>query len=242
MAKTYSYLMAYQGCDNANAKNHKIGFAVADAPDGEWVKVENLTVESAVPTAYGVAQPSLINYDKQNKIVLCYSHDWGDHTGQMLREVIVGEGSALVVGPENALATDGLKDGADAITFNNADFAYDSTSGYLYVVRDFNPVADKGCKLNTAVQVAKIPFADLFTDTATWEIVDDKVNWKDLRDKNDVEKMGWVYAYSACIQADAYGFVDGAKALDLAVTVTSYDESTLEYLYYQTITECTVAI
>ena len=54
--------------------------------------------------------------------------------------------------------------------------------------------------------------------------------------------MGWAYVYSACIASDAYGFVDNATALDLALTVTSYDENTFDYLYYQTITEYKVSL
>ena len=240
--QTYSYLMAYQGCENTAAKNHKIGFAVANQADGEWVKVENLLIESAVTTAYGVAQPSLISYDKAGKVVVCYSHDWGTHTSQMFREMIAEDLSNPVLGVENGFATNGLKEGDSLITFNNADFAYDSESGYLYVVRDYNPAAAKGCKLNTAVQVAKILFKDVFSTEAKWSIVEDKVDWRDLRDANDAEKLGWVYVYSACIQADEYGQVNGAESFDLAITVTSYDQETFEYLYYQTITECVIEL
>lgn len=242
---SYAYLMAYEGAPEVGSdKNHKIGFAVSGDLLSGWVKVEGLVFSAENAAGYGLSQPSLINYDKQNKIILCYSVDRGAYTVQALREIGAANLSEPVIGIENVLTEKGLKDndGNGFTTFNNADFAYDSESGYLYVVRDRNPAAAQGCKLITAVQVNKILLTDLFTADAKWEIVKETVKWKDLLNPEDEESMGWAYVYSACIASDVYGFVDNATALDLALTVTSYDENTFDYLYYQTITECRVSL
>lgn len=242
---SYAYLMAYEGSpESGSDKNHKIGFAVSGDLLSGWVKVEGLVFSAENAAGYGLSQPSLINYDKQNKIILCYSVDRGVYTVQALREIGAANLSEPVIGIENVLTEKGLKDndGNGFTTFNNADFAYDSESGYLYVVRDRNPAAAQGCKLITAVQVNKILLTDLFTGDAKWEVVKETVNWKDLLNPDDEESMGWAYVYSACIASDAYGFVDNATALDLTLTVTSYDENTFDYLYYQTITECKVSL
>ena len=240
--KDYGWLMAYQGRNTVDEKNHKIGFAVASDPTGEWTKVEGLQIESEFSAGYGVSQPSLINYDKQNKVVLFYSYDRVTYTGQALLELDASDLSAPVWGEENTLTTDGLKEGNDYVTFNDADFAYDDESGYLYVVRNYNPASTQGCKLNTAVQVNKILFSELLTSNAVWETVDEKVDWKDLLDPADKDSMGWSYVYSGSIQSDGYGYVTGAEQLELVLTVTSYDDSTFEYLYYQTLTEIGVAV
>lgn len=238
----YSYLMAYEGTDNLVSKNHKIGFAVAKTPVGEWIKVENIVLSAENSDSFGLSQPSLINFDKQNKVVLFCSSDRGTYTVQTLREMELADLNNPVIGVENVLAEKGLKDKNDYPTFNDADFAYDSVSGYLYVVRNQNPAASQGCKLITAVQVNKILFADLFTADARWSIVKEKIEWKDLRNPDDEESMGWSYIYSACIAADSFGYVDNATELDVVLTVTSYDEATFDYLYYQTMTEFTVKL
>lgn len=238
----YAYLMAYEGTDNLISKDHKIGFAVAKNPLGEWKKVENLVLSGENFDSFGLSQPSLINFDKKNKVVLFCSSDRGSYTVQTLREMDLADLNNPVIGVENVLAEKGIKDKNDYPTFNDADFAYDSVSGYLYVVRNQNPSASQGCKLITAVQVNKILFADLFTDDARWSIVKERVEWKDLRDPDDEESMGWSYVYSACISADAFGYVDNAAELDVVLTVTSYDEATFDYLYYQTMTEFTVKL
>lgn len=237
----YSYLMAYQGAPDYSETNHKIGFAVANDPLGEWTKVDGLYI-SGLSDAYGVAQPSLINFDKQNKLALFYSFDYGDHTSQMLRELEFADLDAPVVGVENELATDGLKEGNEYVTFNDADFAYDSDSGYLYVVRNYNPAADKGVALPTGVQVAKILFGDLFEGAPRWTVVSSKVDWKALRDPDNADSQGWSRAYSACFAADAYGYVDRATKLDMVISVTSFDEVTYEYLFRQAMTEYSLSL
>ncbi len=240
--ESYSYLMAYQGYDNLNGKDNKIGFAVAKDVLGDWVKVDGIVLSSEYPTGYGVSQPSLINYDKQNKIIVFYSYDRVTYTGEALLELDASDLSNPVWGVENTLTTDGMKEGNDYVTFHDADFAYDDVSGQLYVVRNYNPANPNGCQLHSAVQVNKMELSKLLTQSAKWSIVYEKINWKQLLDENDPESMGWSYVYSGSIASDEYGYVSGATKLSIALTVTSCDQETFEYTYYQAMTECEVSV
>lgn len=174
--------------------------------------------------------------------MLFYSIDRVTYTVEALKEMDAADMENVKWGAENVLTEKGLKDKNDFCTFNNADFAYDSASGILYVVRNQNPASSQGTKLETAVQVNKILLTDLFTATAEWSIVKEKIEWKDLRDASDEDNMGWAYVYAACIAADSYGFVDNATNFDVALSVTSYDQNTFDYLYYQTITQFNVKL
>lgn len=238
----YSYIMAYQGTDNLNGKNHKISFALANDLLGDWTKVNEIVLAAEDSDGFGISQPSLVNYDKENKLMLFYSIDRVTYTVEALKEMDAADMENVKWGVENVLTEKGLKDKNDFCTFNNADFAYDSASGILYVVRNQNPASSQGTKLETAVQVNKILLTDLFTATAEWSIVKEKIEWKDLRDASDEDNMGWAYVYAACIAADSYGFVDNATNFDVALSVTSYDQNTFDYLYYQTITQFNVKL
>lgn len=238
----YSYIMAYEGTDNITRKNHKISFALANDLMGEWIKVSEIVLSAADSDGFGISQPSLVNYDKANKLMLFYSIDRVTYTVEALKEMDAADMENVKWGVENVLSEKGLKDKNDFVTFNNSDFAYDSANGMLYVVRNQNPASSQGTQLETAVQVNKILLTDLFTATAEWSIVKERIEWKDLRDENDEESMGWAYVYAASIAADAYGFVDNATNFDVALSVTSYDQNTFDYLYYQTITQFNVQL
>lgn len=240
----YSYLMAYQANDNALDKCYQIGFAVAKTADGEFVKIGTTPVisydDTALGYAWGVGQPSLVHYDG-GKVYLFYTMGDAIATQTYVSEI---DASNLenIKGADtySSVSTEGLLEGNVYTMLNDADFAIDKTNGVLYLVRNYNPAASTAPNLNTAVQVAKVALADLYKPSCTWEVIDEKVNFLDLA--TETAQGGWERVYSACICSDAYGNVNGATALELGLTVTSWDLSSKAYTYYQTITTYTMTI
>ena len=66
--------------------------------------------------------------------------------------------------PHEGLPLDGL----EWATIINADFGYNPTSEELYLVKDGMVFAAQNAKKATLVQLAKMPLADLYEQTAKW--------------------------------------------------------------------------
>ena len=241
--EVYNYLMAYQGGSNNNHKNYQIGFAVSKTADGEFVKVGTAPVVSyddvALGYSWGIGQPSLVSYEG-GKVYLFYTMGDALATQTYVSELDASNLNDIKgVNVYNSISTDGLLENNIYVMLNDADFAIDTTNGILYVVRNYNPAATSAPSLNTAVQVAKVALADLYKPNCVWEIIDEKVNLLDLATE---ETGGWERVYSGCIASDAYGHVNGATAIELGLTVTSWDNTTKDYTHYQTIITYTISL
>ncbi len=243
--ETYSYLMAYQGNDAKTEDNYSVGLAVAKDPLGEWTKVGETAVLSYDKTGYGsafgIGEPSLVSFDKAGKVYLF--HTMGDMytTGVYVAELDCSDlGAIKGAGISNAVSNYGITDpGAPLPTFSDANFKLDTLSETLYTVRNYYPVAAVKPSLPTAVQVLKMPVADLYKPTAAWEVIETQVNDLDLATETT---DGWERVYSGCIVGDAYGHTDGAKMLELVLSVTSYDKTTFEYRFYQGLTSFSLTL
>ncbi|MDE6411226.1 MAG: hypothetical protein K2L02_01635 [Clostridia bacterium] len=242
--ESYSYLLAYQASDSAAQSNYNIGLAVAKDPLGSWVKVGNAPVieydSDGYGAGYGVGEPSLMSYDDEGKVYLFHSMGDTYSTGVYVAELDCSDLSNIRgASVSNAVTTHGMTDpGQAVVSYCDADFALDKTTGTLYTVRNFMPMATVKPFLPLAVQVLKMPFADLYKIGAEWEVVETRINDTDLSTE---ENDGWERVYSACFITDAYGKVTGS-ALDMALSVTSYNKTSFEHTFYQTITSYIVNV
>ncbi|MBQ8885239.1 MAG: hypothetical protein IJY62_02575 [Clostridia bacterium] len=230
---TYSYLMAYQGCADKSERNQQIGFALSVSPEGPFVKIPEPVVKydpAVSGYTWGVGQPSLISEDEAGKIRLYYSVGEELYTYTMTAELDCSDCSDIK-GVDGAfmMPIEGLVDGVRNETiFNNAGFARKGET--LFVVRDYNPVATIEPLVATAVQLASMPIKDTYSNEGEWTVVDERINALDLMGETDLD--GWQRVYSSSVIKDFYGNVAGDSP-ELALTVTSFDESTREYRYYQ---------
>ena len=86
----YNYLMAYLGCLTSDCTRNEVGIALAQNPEGPWIKPEQINpiadfhadyglsrTESnsgnSANTAWGYGQPSLVSVDKKGQVILFYS-------------------------------------------------------------------------------------------------------------------------------------------------------------------------
>ena len=154
VGEVYNYLMVYLGCQTGNNQGNEIGLAVAKRPEGPFLRVNALNpfvpfTRDLSQKAYydifqwGVGQASLVSLDRKGQILLIYTR--GDLTGTRLvceawdvndlnaprplgdvwRREIANRG---VIGRDMRPAT-----------LLNADFAYEPTTGRLYMVADGAP-------------------------------------------------------------------------------------------------------
>lgn len=190
---TYTYLMAYLGVqgrvgdtesDGFRGINNKVGLAVSDSLDSGWVRMgTDAVVETDMSGTWGVGQPSLVSLDKAGKVALFYAGDYGTRmlaldftdaakTTASLTQKVGSEGSPV--------SKDGVSDLAGTttkMTITNADFAYNPSTGRLYMIADTPDRADswyddggQNLYITKAVTVYGCTLYSLTTNTVTGAI------------------------------------------------------------------------
>ncbi len=142
----YAYLMAYLGCTSTDNQENKVGLAVANSPEGPFVRVGTTPIvdftkdPSTTVFQWGVGQPSLVSIDKEGKVWLFYTRGDKNGTRSVVRECDFSNLDAPVMGDEVTIATTNLVElDGDRDIINNADFAYDAKKDVFYSASDCHP-------------------------------------------------------------------------------------------------------
>ena len=142
----YAYLMAYLGCTSTDNQENKVGLAVSNSPDGEFIRVGETPVvdfakdPSSTAFQWGVGQPSLVSIDKAGKVWMFYTRGDKNGTRTVVAECDFSNLNAPVVGEEVKVATTNLVElDGDKDIINNADFAYDPATNKFYAASDCHP-------------------------------------------------------------------------------------------------------
>ncbi len=143
---TYSYLLAYLGCTSNNSQDNKLGFAVANSPEGPFVKVGDAPFIDFVRDnttdvfQWGVGQASLVNMDKKSNIKLFYTRGDKDGTRTIVEDWDLSDLSSPQKKSSVKLSEFGLKNlNGEGDIINNASFVYDSEAKRFYAVSDCHP-------------------------------------------------------------------------------------------------------
>lgn len=186
---TYSWVMFYLGTDQLDNNHNQIGIALADSPEGPWVKWGgNPLVTFSGTTYWGVGQPSATSVDGAGRLLLFYSK--GDATGTRIcrRDINISNLSSPSLGTEYNLFTNGLisrDNNVTPVVFHNAGFAYDAGTDRMYVVREREPndVYDPSF-VSTQMQVAYTAGANIWNNSGSW-VVDGQVSsYRTGRERN----------------------------------------------------------
>ena len=142
----YAYLMAYLGCTSTDNQENKVGLAVSNSPDGEFIRVGTAPIvdftkdSSSSVFQWGVGQPSIVSIDNAGKVWLFYTRGDLNGTRTVVRECDFSNLDAPVLGNEVKVATTGLVElDGDKDIINNADFAYDKAHDRFYSASDCHP-------------------------------------------------------------------------------------------------------
>ena len=227
--QTYSYLMAYQGRSGYQDRNYGIGFAVGNAPDGEFLRIPDCVLaydRTLYGDAYGYGNPSLVSYDAASKFRLFYTAGDPAGTAEYFVELDGADLGSLAIPAEQAVTVRGLTeiDPSAAPTFRDADFALDGDT--LIAVRNRYPAGE-------------MPVSNLYTVAAgtQWTVIAAEIASFDLSDYEN-DRTGWQRIYSPALVRDGYGRLCG-DGIGLYLTVTAFDADGT-YLHYQTIVETNV--
>jgi len=205
----YSYLMAYLGCYTSNGCCNEVGIAVAQKPEGPWVKVDSLnpianfyTSEDYNESSWGYGQPCVISSDTQGKVFLIYTkgvksgtyayiEEWdfsNMDSPKLLREIRTSDSGVV-----NA---SGQKD-----VINNADFAYDPHLQRLYCIKEDFPYPSDG-NTDWITGSNTILYVDL--GDAGLETIFGSYMWN-VAGKINSATTGYARNHNMCILTDEYG-------------------------------------
>lgn len=203
----YSYLMAYLGCDliSNDSQDNKIGLAVAKSPEGPFIKVGSAPFVdfefqySPDIWEWGVGQPSIVNIDKQGRVMMFYTRGDRNGTRVLYEEWDLSDVSSPKKLSEGPLSTKGLTNLYGAQDFmNNADFVYDAKNNRYYAISECHPTSfADDTNLVAALQIS-------YCDVGTSHF--GEVEWKALAQISKYE-TGFYSNHNAGFLRDSYGYL-----------------------------------
>ncbi len=225
----YNYLMAYLGCLPSDCTCNEVGIAVAQNPEGPWVKVDEVNpianyYESSFydPSGaqyWGYGQPSLINVDKGGKVLLFYSKGLATTITQVELWDLSNLDDPKKLS-EAELTNRGIVNasgGSDVI--NNADFAYDPVTQRIYCIKeDFGYPTDGGVNWITGSNT--LFYVELKDDETT--IGDTLFGEFDWNKTGAITSAATGYArnHNMGIVTDAYGWIMDSTKIPIVYTMS----------------------
>ena len=225
--KTYSYLMSYLGCMTDGNYENAFGFAVAETPEGPWIRVPEVSPLIDFYTDYGgedgkmqwgTGQPSLVSVDKKGKILVFYTmHSYPYEWGTMVERWDFSD----LQNPKKELSThvknDGLlqKDGKqDYITV--ADFMYDPYRKEMYVGTDVHPFGN--LYPDNLTDTSRVAKTNMLNDVVIGDSFrDGKVTWTDMFYVTELE-TGRGKNTSIGFYRDPYGWLPEKGKIETAIS------------------------
>lgn len=225
--KQYNYLMAYLGCYTSNVTCNEVGIAVAEKPEGPWIKVkeinpianyyESTDFGSDGNTFWGYGQPSLVSVDKEGKILLFYTK--GVKLGTF---TYVEKWDLSNLNSPLKLDEGKLTDGGSIGVFNNADFAYDPINKRIYTVKEdhdngwyptdggVNWISGSNSVYYTSMSTTDEEAGDTLFKTHTWAKV------------NTIGKAatGYDRVHNSGIVTDEYGWIVNYEKIPVVYTMS----------------------
>lgn len=236
--KAFDYLMAYQGNNIEAEKNYQVGLAVAEKPEGPWIKVSNDPFveydQNIYGSQFGAGQPSLVSYDNAGKVRLFYTFADELLTSTRVQELDLSNINNPI-GKEAylTLSVSGLIDKSlDSIAMlNNADFATSNDGLTIYTIRDRNPYPTIEPVVADSMQLAKANLDILYslsTSKYQWTILSQAIN--DSYTFTE-DQLGWQRMYSGCIITDEYGHISSENPIKIGYTSSSVASSLEDETY-----------
>lgn len=201
----YNYLMTYLGCNTYDNQQNKIGIAISNNLDYGWIKINEINplisidydFEHQDSFQWGVGQPSIINIDNKNKVLIFYTKGTFNKTCEMTSLWDFSDLNKPHRLWEVELSNKGTND-----FISNADFVFDETN--LYMICDVHPF-EEGVLSNipTKSNIYKTKITDFYSEESFLNC-----NWEKIKtiDKNETS---FDRNHNSSILRDEYGhFID----------------------------------
>lgn len=223
----YKYLMAYLGCVTEDYGNNETGIAVANAPEGPWIKIDHLN--PIVPWQdygkndngkwnWGTGMPALISLDKKGEVLMFYRSgnrgvgvqrwDFSNLDKTDLQPKFTATlGSNGIVNSQGGKCSVGIP-----------DFAYDSQSKRFYVcstTNEKNPPDVTLTRVNSHCSVAYLENIESL-EHLSQVLQSGTYTWKMLGYVGPNE-TGWERNHNPGIVRDAYGYLPKSNEIGVVV-------------------------
>ena len=217
----YGYLMAYLGCSSSNNTDNEVGIAVANAPEGPWIKVGDEPVAKYIGSGeyvsgyWGYGQPSLVSVDGEGRVLLFYTKGLQSSTSVYVEYWDFSDLDNMQRLGGASVSQNGL---ANGYIFNNADFAYDAARGRLYCLAEA-PCVSSDPSFITPAQILyyvdfgteeEYPCATLFGGTYVW------TKYGEVNEA----ATGYARNHNGAIVTDAYGRITDSMTVPVVYTVS----------------------
>ena len=238
--QAYSYLMAYAATSKSSEICNEIGFAVSNSPVETFVKVGAEPVIRYNSEIYnnfgGCTSPSAINYNKVSGIRIFYTY--ADAYGAFARFYDFDCSNLDNVERLDASRTihitnkGNLQGGEDVLMFPNADFVYNAAEATFECVKDVSPAGATNPQVATAIELAFIAEAELYT-------TDVETGFVSLGAYDGFD-LGTTYerVYNATLVSDEYGHA--LDIMEVVYTVSELQIDNEDYLYTQHLLELVI--
>ena len=234
----YNYLMAYLGCLTSDVTKNEVGIALAQSPEGPWIKPENINPiadffsdynlsrtesNSGNPanTAWGYGQPSLVSVDKQGQIILFYSAGTTTGTYTVAELWDLSNVNAPVEKHSLMVSNKGITNsGGGSDVINNADFAYDPQTGRLYCIKEDFPYPTDN-DINWIAGSNSIFYVEIGKDNALSTRIFEDYNYTwTMAGKIDAGATGYKRNHNCAIVTDEYGWITDSLRLSFVYTMS----------------------
>ena len=233
-SQSYDYLLAYCGTTSISDSSFSIGLAVSNDPLGTWTRVGDTPVAEYDGDVYGSSYagfyaPSLVNLDGESIVRLFYT--WADAYGHFTYFIDIDatdlsnmDVSGFAMVPNNG----NLSSGEDVTMIPNADFAYDSTNGTFFMVKDYSPSASLAPQVATRIELASIDESELY-------IAPNPNGWTSLRvyDFSDTPDFVYERLYSGAIVTDQFGHLLNEISIEIIYNVSDLEADNVYYIFSQ---------
>lgn len=223
----YAYLMAYLGCKTYGNYENSFGFAVANKPEGPWIKVTTPEISpvydfySLYPGGgdnmqlWGTGQPSLVSSDKKGKVLVFYTKHFDPDWGEMAERWDLSDLDTPSREFSVKLEADGLtqRNSSQTDYITNADFAYDPDRNVLFTGTDVHPFGPD--YPNNIPTVARVAYAHMTSEAAgvVGGSLKSGLYWNDIEQLSE-DKTGNKRHSNLSFVRDPYGWTSG-NAIDV---------------------------
>ena len=224
----YNYLMAYLGCNTYDNQQNKIGFAVSNSLEKDWVKTTEINPIISIPYninykdcfQWGVGQPSLINLDNKGTTLIFYTQGTYNLTSQIVELWDLSNLNNPIQLWTTSLSNKGTND-----FISNADFVY--KDNILYMTCDVHPFGN-GILSNipNKTNIYKTYINDIYNKNSfvdcKWEIVYTL----------DENTTSYKKNHNTCFVRDKFGYyIDNYVCYSYAIEKNNFSNSLWTYRF-----------
>ncbi len=221
---TYGYLMAYLGCVTEDYSNNETGIAVAQNPEGPWIKVDSLNpiepwADECKPGSWGTGMPALVSIDQKGEALLFYQSsargtgierwDFSDLDKPELKAKFT-----VSIGHNGIVNSQGIK-----CNIGIPDFAYDPAAKRFYVcgvTNEKNPPDVTKTLVNSHSMVAYLENVENME--ALCQILQSGgYTWKTAGYVGPAD-TGFERNHNPGLVRDAYGYIPDSSKIGLVVS------------------------